>query len=163
MAAVNFAALVNTRLADVPPPKLFPAGAYVAKVLGFEPKTRPIGGEEVSVVNIKLAFVQPFTDQDGNSNIDQEAIAEYGGLQMIQKQDRLTYTIWLREEDGASALQKFLVNVCRADDSLSIKDALTAVRGTLIGVNIQHRQSTRPGEEGSFVASVKDVFALDVQ
>lgn len=77
---VNFLDALNTKAEDIQRPPLLPAGYYLMKVSGaYEHREVEMQGEPRDVLDIPVAVVSPYRDDDGDLvGIDEDTLEEFG-------------------------------------------------------------------------------------
>lgn len=162
--AIDFNALLNSSapLSDVPPPKLIPAGTYIAVVGTHKVGTRKVNDEAVTVVDFPLAFQSVWTDDQGLSDIDDDVLEDFGGVEKLRQYNRMNKSVFMTEGEGEYNLAKFLTEVCGVGAEHPLKDALALARGARIGVKIKHilRRNAKPNDPQQTTAVIEREFAL---
>lgn len=139
--------ILDTNLSEVEPPKLIPMGRYIAKLGTHKFVKRKLGEDEIDVLEIPITFVRPWTDEEGNSNVDPDQFAEFGGLEALRNYNRQSVQFWLKSNDDIFNLKQFLENVVGVKDG-KISEGLISARGVNIGVGITYKpkKDVKPGE-----------------
>ena len=133
----NFLEVLNTRVSDISRPPLIPVGTYIARVKAI-PSTETIGNGKWDVLDFQLQLVSPMED------VDQEALAEYGGLSGASV---LRHRFMFSKEDETSAkrslynLKRFLLDHLQmpGTEETSMRELLNDCVGQTCSVFVRWR------------------------
>lgn len=136
MNAPNFSSILDRPASEVERPKPLPVGTYVCAVQGrprFDKSTK----KGTEYVEFFLRPMEPYRNEDGDTDVDTDALDEMGGL---TEKSRLRATFYLTE-DAIWRLKKFLVDLGIEAEGRSLAMMIEEAPNQTVLVSIGHRAS----------------------
>lgn len=145
--ALNFNDVLTTKMTEIERPPLIPMGHYIGQVTKV-PNLETVGkGKEWDTCDFPIQLMQAQDD------VDQAALAEYGGL---GKHSTVQRRFMFNKNDEANfkrslfQMKRFLADHLKIEgadgDTMQLKEALNASFGKQVVVFIKHRQDKEDKE-----------------
>jgi hypothetical protein len=125
-AMTEFSPILDRRLDDIEPPKLFPPGTYLASIVGYDPNFVSKNTRTPGVI-VEFKIIAPIQVDD------QQALIDVGDL---KKQKPIKNTFWLTD-NSVFMLRRFLVDHVGIDSEKSLSQGLSEMVNRQVGVQIK--------------------------
>lgn len=152
IAKAKFVDILDREDEEIERPKPVPQGSYVAQVNG-QPRFDINQKTQNEFVEFTLTLLQPLENEEGETDVDTEALANMGGL---PKDVRTTYYL---TENAAYRVKEFCNN-CGVPPGGKLRARIEQCPGSTVGVHIKHEPS-RDKESGAVYANVTKTFAVE--
>lgn len=141
---VDFAAMLKTKAVDVTPPPTLPVGTYRTRVGTYKTVSKTINGEDKGIFSFNLTILEPLTD------VDEDAIKEYGGLDKL-KNHKLKHDVFVGDDGNLSQVKRFAEEVCKVEvsEDMEMLEVIAGTQGATVLVAIQHKPRGN-GKDGVF-------------
>lgn len=134
MTQQSFSSILDAPATDAVRPPTLPVGHYIAMIKGLPRKDKSTK-KGTDFIEYKVSFIEPFYDAEGNSDIDAQALEEFGAVQ--GKEMNLTFYL---TENSAYRHREFLENDLRLDiDGKSHWEAAQEAPGSQFIAGIRHK------------------------
>ena len=130
----TFSSILDAPATDAVRPPTLPAGHYIAMIKGL-PRKDKSSKKGTDSIEYGVSFLEPYTDADGNTDIDPTALEEFGSD--AGKEMKLTFYI---TENSAYRHREFLENDLRLEiDGLSHWEAAQEAPGAQFVAFVRHK------------------------
>lgn len=134
MNAPNFSSILERSASDVERPKPLPSGTYICMVQGM-PRFDKSTKKGTDYVEFSLRVTDVYRNDEGESDVDDDALEEYGG---ITEKSRLRATFYITE-DAVWRLKKFLTDCGIDQEGKSLAMMIHDAPNQTLLVHVGHR------------------------
>lgn len=160
---MNFLDALNTPAQEVEAPLNLPIGTYIWRVSKVHKESTTNNGE-YSIVEIPIAAVSPYTDSDGEQDVDADELEAFGAVTSAMNSIRFmapTDKDKINEQKRAlHNLKRFLIDTLKLEggENATLKELLGGMVGAQFIATVSHRPDA---ERGTVFVDVKNYMPLE--